>query len=291
MYVSKDERLGIALILGVEVYWGLTTVLMKFALLYTSSVGYIMLRFLIGAAVVWCVTGKRVWTEFSGQLILRGCILGFLQLISMELVVLAMRFTSSSSTVFFSKSSFLMVPLLYCLLNRHHPPKSLLLAVVFLSIGLAVFSNISGVWNIGNLLCLIAAFFNSCNMILVERYIKTNSPTALNAVCMGAAACFGVAIWLLDPAPVQWCPQMIWILFFTSVIGSALCFFLHMAGQARLRPITVSFLGLMSPVFSMIGASLIPDPSGVTEPITGQMIVGAVIIIVTLLTYLKKSAC
>lgn len=80
-----------------------------------------------------------------------------------------------------------------------------------------------------------------------------------------------------------------WILFFTAVIGSGLCFFLYMLGQSKLPAITVSFLGLLDPIFAMIGAAVIPDPAGITEPITGNMLAGSAIILLTLSIYLKKS--
>ena len=61
--IKDDNKAGIALVSIVMSYWGITTVLMKYALAYMRSVTYIMLRFTVAAVSVLILFGKRLCRE------------------------------------------------------------------------------------------------------------------------------------------------------------------------------------------------------------------------------------
>lgn len=71
-----ENKVGVALISTVMIYWGVTTVLMKHALAYMSSTTYIMLRFTSAAVLVLLIFGRKLYQQKSKILLWHGLILG-----------------------------------------------------------------------------------------------------------------------------------------------------------------------------------------------------------------------
>ena len=288
--VPRKRIPGAVFLCCVETYWGLTTVLMKFALDYMSSMTYIMLRFVIAGTLILLLFGRRLWLARSRRLFLHGFILGLLQVIPLECTVLALNYTSASNSIFIAQLSFVLVPLMECIYRMRLPIRLLALTALSLIIGLAIFASPTEILNFGNLICLISAVFNSLSILAVQKYVQFDSPLLLGAVQLVTSGLVGFLIWLPQRSGVLWCSQTIWILLLTSVVGSTGGYLIYIFGQARTEPITVSFLALLQPIFAMIGAAVFVDPQGHTEPIRWYMLVGTVIILAALSNYIRKTA-
>lgn len=290
MREENKEFLGIAMTAAVVAYWGFTTVLMKHALLYMSSVTYIMLRFCVAAVLVLAVYGRRLLRAASPSLLLHGLVLGLLELIPMECSVLALKYTSAANSVFISKLSFVIVPLMQCLLLRRLPDRRLVTTAAMLLLGLGIFSDVLGQGiGAGSLFSLVSALFLSVHILYVRRCADTDDPQLLGALQIVFCAVFSIPVWLLDPGGVNWCGGAVWVLFFTAVIGTAVAFVVHTAGEILTTPVKVSFLGLLQPVFAMLGGAVIADEFGNREPITANMLLGAAVILPALIWYIRST--
>lgn len=287
--IKDDNKAGIALVSIVMSYWGITTVLMKYALAYMSSVTYIMLRFTVAAVLVLILFGKRLCREGYPRLFLHGAILGVLQIIPMECSTIAMYFTSASNSVFISQLSFVFVPLIECVIQRRPPDKRLLKTVVFLLGGLVIFSNVlfTGL-NIGDIISAVSAVFNSFALMGLKKFAEEDDSKLLGGLQIVFASVISIAIWIFIPGSMEICTDSLMILFLTGVIGTALAFVLLAMGQAKTSSSNAAFLSLLQPVCGMIGACFIADRYGHTEEITWYKLIGAVIIIFSLIMYLKK---
>ena len=291
LYAAPQKRIpGAVFLFCVETYWGLTTVLMKFALDYMSSITYIMLRFVIAGALILALFGRKLWREHSRRLFHHGFILGLLQVIPLECTVLALNYTSASNSIFIAQLSFVLVPLMECIHRRKLPSRLLGLTTLSLMIGLAIFASPTEILNLGNLICLVSAIFNSLSILAVRKYVQFDSPLLLGAVQIVTSGLVGLLIWLPQRGGVIWCSQTIWILLLTSVVGSTGGYLLYIFGQARTEPVTVSFIALLQPIFAMIGAAIFANSQGQTEPIRWHMLVGTVIILAALSNYIRKTA-
>ena len=281
---------GAVFLCCVEIYWGLTTVLMKFALSYMSSVTYIMLRFVIAGALIALLFGRRLRQALSRRLLLHGILLGLLQVIPLECTVLALNYTSASNSIFIAQLSFVLVPLMECIHKRRLPDRLLVLTTLALLIGLAIFASPTEILNPGNLICLASAVFNSLSILAVRSFVRFDPPALLGAVQLITSGLVGLLIWLPQRGGVIWCAQTVWILLLTSVVGSAVGYLVYIFGQSRAEPITVSFIALLQPIFAMVGAAIFANPDGQTEPIRWYMLVGTVIILAALGKYIHKTA-
>lgn len=285
--MKKSETSGLLLVSGVMVYWGFTTVMMKHALVYMSSATYIMARFLVASVPLLILYGRKLKGSLSKKLLLHGCILGVLEMIPMQTSTLALHYTSAANSVFVSQLSFVFVPLMQCLLSRKLPSRTLLITIAWLLGGLWVFADVSrngigtGIW-----LSVISALFRSVSILCLKRFAASDDPQLLGVLQVCFCALSSIPVWMVDPGGIQWCPASIGILFFTGILGSAVAFVLYNAGQARTTPIKVSFLNLIQPVFAMLGAAVLVDAAGRVERITSNMMVGSVLILSALSTYL-----
>lgn len=280
---------GALLLCAVEIYWGLTTVFMQFALAYTSSATYIMLRFTIAGGIMLLLFSRRLWANRGKRLLLHGFLLGVLQLVPMECTVLALNYTSASNSIFIAQLAFILVPLMECAARRKLPGRFLILTACGLLIGLAVFTNVSDLANPGNLICFVAAVFNSLSILAARRFTRQDSPLLLGAIQVISCGVLSIPVWLLCRDGVRWCGEMVLILFLTAAVGSAGGYLVYLIGQSRSEPVTVSFLSLLQPVFAMVGAALIRNPQGQTEPVAWHMVAGTAIILSVLVNYIRRT--
>lgn len=290
-----NESIGNLLVSATMIYWGVTTVMMKHALQYMSSTTYIMLRFLIAAILVLPLYASRLHKNLNRSVLLHGCILGLLQMIPMESTTIALLYCSTANSVFVSQLSFVFVPLIQCILIKKKPERYLVLTGLSLITGLAIFADVlhEGI-GIGSLLSLITALFNALNILCIKHFTVSDDPELLGVLQIVFCALFSMLIWLVHPSNVHWCWNTVKILFFTGVIGSAVAFVACAVGQSRITAIRSSFLGLLQPIFAMVGGTVLADTKGNTEPITWNMLIGAIIILVTISIFLaceEKHAC
>lgn len=285
--MKKRESFGLFLVGSVLIYWGFTTVMMKHALLYMSPVTYIMVRFLAASAPLLVLYGRKLRLFANPRLILHGCILGILEMVPMQTSTLSLNYTSTANSVFVSQLSFVFVPLIQCFFVRKPPSRRLWFTVVFLLLGLGIFSDVlhSGI-GAGSLLSVVTAIFRSISILCLKRFTATDDAKLLGVLQVLFCALSSIPVWLAMPGSVQWCAPSIAILFFTGILGSAAAFVIYNAGQALTTPIKVSFLNLIQPVFAMLGAAVLADPSGHVEAVTSNMIIGSILILATLAGYL-----
>lgn len=287
MRQNINKNIGPVLIAAVMIYWGFTTILQKHALLYMTSVTYIMVRFLIAAVIVLPVYWNRLRKTVNPSFIWHGCVLGLLELIPMETSVLALKYTTAANSVFISQLSFVFVPLIQCMIWRRLPEKKLVITIAALLTGLAVFADIRNPdIGPGAIFSVITALFHSFHILCTKRFSKTDDGELLGALQILFCAIFSIPVWLIDPGTITWCTDSVNVLFITGVIGTAVCFVAHVAGLARTNPVKSSFLGLLQPIFAMIGGAVIMNERGQYESITPNMLIGGTVILVSLTLFL-----
>lgn len=285
--MSNSEQKGVFLITAVMIYWGMTTVLMKNALLYMNSSTYIMLRFTSAAILLVCIYIKRYKKQLTKSLLIKGCILGALLIIPMEFTVLGLSFTSVSNSVFISQLSFVIVPLIVCIKDRRLPQNHLWSAIVGLCVGLFIFSDIYHIGiNKGDLITIVSAVFNSVGIIIMAKFTKEEEPKLLGVLQIIFAAIFSIFIGITNFKPVIFNFQACLILFLTGIIGTGIAFVVSAIGQSMVNPILTSFLHIINPIFGMIGAAIIPGEGGNVEKITIYKLVGSIIIVFSLVFYI-----
>lgn len=272
----------------VNIYWGLTTVLMKHALSYMSSSTYVGLRMLCGALFILIFARKA--EGLNRKTIIHGMILGFLLVLNMEILVLGLNYTSATNSVFIAQLTLVFVPLAVSILYKKRPDKALLITILFVLLGLGILSEAyKGKLNFGDFLTFISMLCNSMSIILASSFAKSSSSGSLSFVRLIFAGLICFVFSLFGDFAIEITFRSILILILTGFIGTGLAYSVQLSTQKNLDPMIVSLIGILNPLFGMIGAAVIADVNGVTEPLNIHKIIGAFIIMAALFYYFKKS--
>ena len=218
---------------------------------------------------------------------MQGLVLGILLVVPMELTVLGLNYTSASNSVFISQMSIVFVPVCISLLNKKVPSKNLLLSILITLTGLYVFSHGNGgSFNIGDGITFCSALLNTACIMTMNHFVRDGDAELLGALQIVIAAILSLAAGIfLYETPVL-CRTSILIIILTGVIGTGIAYIVQAVGQKYSRAVTVPFIQMLTPVFGMIGAALIPDHNQATELITFHKSMGSIIILFGLAWYM-----
>lgn len=284
-----EMPLHYGILIGVNVYWGLTQVLIKHALLYMSSGTYTALRFGTAALVLVAICLVRR-ERIDRRTLLHGVVLGTLVAGQTLLNSFALYFTSTANSVFIAQLSIVVVPLYYLIRNRKAPSRAYLVAVVSMVVGLMIFANVfKGSFNLGDMV-VVLSMLTICGQIIYGARVTAHDDLFQLAVVqmVSAAAVSIVAALPQGGFTVAWTPESVAIILLTGVIGSGVCNSLRLVAQKHLAPIVISFINILHPIFAMVGAAVIPNALGEVEPIIGYKVVGAAIMIAGMVFYLLR---
>lgn len=278
-----------AILVGVNVYWGLTQVLIKHALLYMSSSAYTALRF-SSAAIVLVVLCAVRRVRINPIVMRHGVVLGALVAGQTLLNSFALYFTSTANSVFIAQLSIIAVPIYYLAKNHRGPSKEYIIAVIVMVVGLVVFADVvHGSLNIGDVVVVMSMLTICGQVIYGARVTAKDDLFQLAVVQMVAAALVSLVVALPQGGiSVAWTPESVGIIVLTGIIGSGVCNSLRLLSQKHLPPTSVSFVAILHPVFSMIGAAIIPNALGEVEPILAYKAIGAAIMIAGMVFYLVR---
>lgn len=274
------------ILIGINLYWGLTQVFIKHALAFMSSSMYATLRF-ASAAIILIAVGMMHGLRFEQKTLRDGALLGLLVGGQMLLNTLGLYFTSTTNTVFISQLAVVAVPGICCMRARRVPSFHLVLSTCVVLAGLVVFTGmLTQGLSVGDALACIA-MLGSCAQILFGSYAaERNDALSLSLVQMLVATSLSSACALVQggSAPV-WTAESLGIIVLTGAIGSGVCHTLMILVQRCISPSAVSFINVLYPSFAMIGAAIIPDRYGTVEEITVSKLIGGCLMVAGMLAF------
>lgn len=269
-----------------NLYWGLTQVLMKHILQYMGAATYVFLRFgsaFIVMLIFYLIMRKKVdTTSFKHGLIL-GIFLGFQTLLN----TYSLYFTSTSNSVFIGQLTIIAVPSYYFIKQRKLPDKHFLLVTFIMICGLMIFSNVfNNGFNKGDIITFGSMLLLSVQLIIGAKWTRSNDILSMAIAQMLSSSLVAGVFAINGINNVVWCSNSIMIIVLTGIIGSGIMNTLRLLSQAKISVVSMSLINILHPIFSMIGAAIIPNIHGEVEVIYGYKVIGAIIMISGLLYYL-----
>jgi len=286
LLLAKNDTKGTLLLVLISIYWGVTAVLMKNALDYMNSVTYLFLRFLSASVFLFPVFCSRM-KHLGVATIKRGFITGLLLTANMELLVLGLNFTTNSNSVFISNLSVVVVPIILCIRDRKPPERRLIGCVLFIIIGLFFLSGgIDSHLNVGDAITLGSTVVTSFGILKLEEYSRSEDPVLLGILQVFFACILSGIVWALSgfDRPVV-SMGSVSIIFLTGVVGTGIAFIIQVIGQKLTSSTNTALAFISISIFGVIGAALIPNSHGITEPITVEKTIGSIVIAVTMAIY------
>ena len=235
------------------IFFGMTYVLTKICLNYSTEFHIISFRFLIAFIVSLIFLQKKIFPikikEFIYSLILS--IILFLVFITMTIGV---KYTTATNASFLISLSVIFIPFFSWIFNKEKPKKSIFIVLIIVLIGIMLLTLDKNLeLHIGDILCLICSLLFSFHIIITEKLVKTNNPITLGVLQFGGVAILS----FLVQYPIEKFSlpknENFWIsLLILSVFCTALAYIIQTVSQKKLSSTLIGFILSLEPIFSGI---------------------------------------
>jgi len=286
--VSYRTRANMMMI-GVNVFWGMSYVFMKMGLSSLGSFTIIALRCLIAFFIAGLFFYKPL-RQITRKTIGSSAILGFLLFSVFSFVTFGVSMTSASNAGFLVSLTVIFVPLLNCFLVKKLPSWPIGLGIITTLTGIGVLTlKHSFHMNAGDLLCIGTALCYAIHITLTGTFTKNENPIALGILQLGFAGLFALTCSFLFEHPSIPTTLSSWIAILgLGVLCSAIGFICQAIAQRYTTPTHTGLIFATEPIFAALFAVLFLHELFTLKELIGSVIVVAGILIAQLDNFLLK---
>jgi drug/metabolite transporter (DMT)-like permease len=218
-----------------------------------------------------------------------GAAVGAFLYIGYLLQTLGLRLTTPAKSGFITGMYIVVVPLLSAAVYKKVPGVWEWTGVVLATAGLGLLTldTASLSMGIGDILTVGCAIAFAVHILMVGHYSRQMPSDWLALLQVGASAVFAIStFWALEQPFVRWSMPVIAALLITSVLATAVAFWVQTWAQQYTTPTRAALLFATEPVFAWVTSFLV-----LGERLTGQAIAGTFCILIgILLVELKPMA-
>ena len=261
------------------IFFGMTYVLTKICLNYSTEFHIISFRFSIAFIISLIFLHKKIFPikrkEFFYSLLLGGLL--FLIFITMTIGV---KYTTATNASFLVSLSVIFIPFFSWVFNKEKPKKSIFLVLIIVLIGIMLLTLDKNLeLHIGDILCLICAFLFTFYIILTERIVKNNNPTALGVLQFAWVSLFSFFIQYPIENFVIPKNKTFWLcIIILGVFCTAFGYIAQTIAQKKLSSTMVGFILSLEPVFSGIFGYFF-----LNEYLNYQQCIGATLLLISVI--------
>lgn len=277
-------ELGLALVC---LFWGATFVMVKTALDDVSTVLFLALRFSIATVLlvgVYKLRGRR----FTREGIWAGLLVGSLLYTGYVLQTFGLKYTTPATSGFITGLYIPFVPLLQAMIFRRMPGVMEWLGILAATVGMGLLTLQSASFTIGlgELLTVGCAFAFAWHILALGHFSRKMDTDWLTLLQIAACAVIGMSsFWWVETPVVRWSPAVVTALAVTSVLATAVAFWIQTWAQARTTPTRAVLIFSLEPVFAWGTSWLL-----LGEVLTARALAGAVCILAGILMVELKPA-
>jgi drug/metabolite transporter (DMT)-like permease len=262
--------------------YGATFVIVQDALERVTPVGFILLRFSVGALVLAPFAIARGYRlpgttaagkEFAGIVLAFGAVAfaGYwFQNAGLER-------TTTSNSAFITGLFVVFTPLVETAVLRRRPPPNVLLAVVVATIGLFLLTGADLSLNSGDLLTLGCAFFFGIWIYMGGRLSQRFDAVTVTAAQLAVVAALSVPVVLFDGLG-EIDGQVVMAVLVTGVLCSAVAFSLQLWGQRYVEPSRAAVILLFEQVVAGVVGYTVGERLGFAGYVGAVVILGGMLL-------------
>jgi drug/metabolite transporter (DMT)-like permease len=254
------RRVSEIALVAIAAVWGLTFVMVKDAIEELPTLAFLAYRFIPASLIVALVFRKQL-LRLSRDGWRAGAVMGVFLAGGYIFQTLGMEDTTASNAGFITGLFVVLTPVLGALVLRQSVPATVWLAAGVAAIGLWLLSGAGTDFNIrGDGLVLLCSFSLAAHILATARAVKVHDVGALLAVQLGVVGfvCLGLGALAGDlEAPHG---STVWsALIVTSLIASALGFFVQTFAQQHAPPARTALILAAEPAFAGLFGWLLND--------------------------------
>jgi drug/metabolite transporter (DMT)-like permease len=247
-------------LVAVALVWGATFVLVKQALADVSTLLFLTLRFSAAAIVLALLFRNEFRVPDAWASLLRGAFAGLFLFGGYVLQTAGLKFTSASKAGFITGLYVPLVPLIGGLIDRKLPQLSELVGVAIACVGMFLLTVQRDILSIGrgDLLVAGCAVAYAFHVVILGRFAPVSNISVLTVAQIATGALLGAAtFWWVEPVRIAWSPSVWVALAVTSLLATALAFFIQTWAQRWTSPTRTALIFATEPVFAWLTSYLI----------------------------------
>lgn len=290
MRAAIKARLAEAALVAMASVWGLTFVMVQDAIERLPVLTFLGYRFIPAAAIMALVFRRQV-KALSRDGWRAGLVMGVLLTGLYVFQTLGLERTSASNAGFITGLFVVLTPVFGAVLFGQRPPRVVWLCALVSALGLFFLSGGGGGGTLaGDALVLVCACFFALHIHATDRAVTHHDVGALVAVQLGVVgvvclACAAAAGDLQVPrSAVEWNALVV-----TSLIASALGFFVQSYAQQHAPPARVAIVLASEPVFAGLFAYLLKGETLAPFQWLGALLIMGSIVAVELMPRFRRA--
>ena len=276
--MQENHKYNICMFIA-TIFFGMTYVLTKICLNYSTELHIISFRFLI-AFVISLIFLQRKIFPLKIKEILYSLILSVLLFMVFITMTSGVKYTTATNASFLISLSVIFIPFFSWIFNKEKPKKSIFIVLIIALIGIMLLTLDKNLeFHIGDILCLICSLLFSFHVLITERFVKNNNPITLGVLQFGGVAILSFLVQY--PIEKFTLPknQKFWIsLMILSVFCTALAYIIQTVSQKKLSSTLIGLILSLEPIFSGIFGYFI-----LNEYLSLQQYIGAFLLLISII--------
>lgn len=276
--MQENHKYNICMFIA-TIFFGMTYVLTKICLNYSTELHIISFRFLI-AFVISLIFLQRKIFPLKIKEILYSLILSVLLFMVFITMTIGVKYTTATNASFLISLSVIFIPFFSWIFNKEKPKKSIFIVLIIALIGIMLLTLDKNLeFHIGDILCLICSLLFSFHVLITERFVKNNNPITLGVLQFGGVAILSFLVQY--PIEKFTLPknQKFWIsLMILSVFCTALAYIIQTVSQKKLSSTLIGLILSLEPIFSGIFGYFI-----LNEYLSLQQYIGAFLLLISII--------
>ena len=267
------------------IFFGMTYVLTKICLNYSTELHIISFRFLI-AFVISLIFLQRKIFPIKIKEILYSLILSVLLFMVFITMTIGVKYTTATNASFLISLSVIFIPFFSWIFNKEKPKKRIFIVLIIALMGIMLLTLDKNLeFHIGDILCLICSLLFSFHVLITERFVKNNNPITLGVLQFGGVALLSFLVQY--PIEKFTLPknEKFWIsLMILSVFCTALAYIIQTVSQKKLSSTLIGLILSLEPIFSGIFGYFI-----LNEYLSPQQYIGAFLLLISIIYVTVKN--
>ena len=282
--MQENHKYNICMFIA-TIFFGMTYVLTKICLNYSTELHIISFRFLI-AFVISLIFLQRKIFPLKIKEILYSLILSVLLFMVFITMTIGVKYTTATNASFLISLSVIFIPFFSWIFNKEKPKKSIFIVLIIALIGIMLLTLDKNLeFHIGDIFCLICSLLFSFHVLITERFVKNNNPITLGVLQFGGVAILSFLVQY--PIEKFTLPknEKFWIsLMILSVFCTALAYIIQTVSQKKLSSTLIGLILSLEPIFSGIFGYFI-----LNEYLSPQQYIGAFLLLISIIYVTVKN--
>ena len=282
--MQENHKYNIYMVIA-TIFFGMTYVLTKICLNYSTELHIISFRFLIAFVISLIFLQKKIF-PIKIKEILYSLILSVLLFMVFITMTIGVKYTTATNASFLISLSIIFIPFFSWIFNKEKPKKSIFIVLIIALIGIMLLTLDKNLeFHIGDILCLICSLVFSFHVLITERFVKNNNPITLGVLQFGGVALLSFLVQY--PIEKFTLPknEKFWIsLMILSVFCTALAYIIQTVSQKKLSSTLIGLILSLEPIFSGIFGYFI-----LNEYLSPQQYIGAFLLLISIIYVTVKN--